>query len=224
MTVARGMCCGSLERAQRVNKQWISLVWVALIMASCSQNFSNEEASSAITERGFKPMAKAKVGKSPDLGRQVLGPLSAVAPQGWEAQTPASSMRIVQYGLPGPEGDATLAVFYFGPGQGGGIEANIERWYGQFTQEDGRPTREKARRWERQVGGIAVTLVDISGTYSGGMGSAEEMKAYRMLGAIAAHPSGAVFIKLTGPMDTVEHWRDSFTLYLDSLRAEGDQI
>ena len=46
-------------------------------------------------------------------------------------------MRVAQYGLPGPAGEATLGIFFFGPGQGGSVEANIERWFGQFKQEDG---------------------------------------------------------------------------------------
>ena len=101
-------------------------------------------------------------------GRQALGPLSAAAPKGWVAQQPSSSMRVAQYGLPGPDGEATLGIFFFGPGQGGSVEANIERWHGQFTQGDGQPAQ--GRRWTRQVGDIEITGLDISGTFSAGMG------------------------------------------------------
>lgn len=168
-----------------------------------------------MAERGFT----ARSTTAQASGRQPLGPLSAVAPTGWVAQPPSSSMRVAQYGLPGPAGEATLGIFFFGPGQGGGVEANIERWRGQFKQEDGQPAQ--GRRWTRQVEDIEITGVDISGTFSGGMGmgDATPQPGSRMLGAIAVHRSGAVFFKLTGPAQTVEQWAASFDEFLGSLRA-----
>ncbi len=159
--------------------------------------------------------------------RQRLKGISVVTPQGWRRTTPTSSMRIAEYLLPGgTEGhaDASLAVFYFGPNQGGTIEANIDRWYGQFSQPDGGSTRDRARRWEKQVGTILVTLVDISGTYSGGMGPMGQSQApktgQRMLGAIAPAPTGLFFFKLIGPTSTIELWSESFVHFIDSIRAE----
>ena len=152
-------------------------------------------------------------------GRQTLGPLSAMAPKGWVAQQPSSSMRVAQYGLPGPAGEATLGIFFFGPGQGGGVEANIGRWQGQFTQGDGQPAQ--GRRWTRQVGDIEITGLDVSGTFSAGMGMGDPTPQadYRMLGAIAVHRSGTVFFKVTGPAQTVEQWAASFDEFLSTLQA-----
>ena len=198
--------------------------WV-LGTIGCSQNFSDQEPAEAMAERGFTARSPTPASTTPASpleqasGRQALGPLSAVAPKGWVAQQPSSSMRVAQYGLPGPAGEATLGIFFFGPGQGGSVEANIERWFGQFTQEDGQPAQ--GRRWTRQVGDIEITGVDVSGTFSAGMGMGDTtpQAGYRMLGAIAVHRLGTVFFKMTGPAQTVEQWVASFDEFIGSLQA-----
>ena len=203
-------------------------VWILagiLGAIGCSQNFSDQEPAAAMAERGFTARSTTPTRTTPayplgqESGRQALGPLSAVAPKDWVAQQPSSSMRVAQYGLPGPAGEATLGIFFFGPGQGGSVEANIERWHGQFTQEDGQPAQ--GRRWTRQVGDIEITGLDISGTFSAGMGmgDSDPQADYRMLGAIAVHRSGTVFFKMTGPAQTVEQWAASFDEFLGSLQA-----
>ncbi len=148
--------------------------------------------------------------------------------EGWQQVPPSSSMRVAQYVLPGEgdqAGDASLAVFYFGANQGGGLDANIERWYGQFSQPDGGSTKERAKRREQEVKGMPVTLVDIRGTYGSGMGggmgqSPKPLEGYRMLGAIVQAPKGSFFFKLTGPEKTVEHWAGSFDQYIDGVLPE----
>ena len=203
-------------------------VWICAWVfgaSGCSQNFSDQEPATAMAERGFTARSTTPTSTTPASplgqasGRQALGPLSAVAPKSWVAQQPSSSMRVAQYGLPGPAGEATLGIFFFGPGQGGSVEANIERWFGQFSQEDGQPAQR--RRWTRQVRDIEITGIDVSGTFSAGMGvgNTEPQTGYRMLGAIAGHRSGAVFFKMTGPDQTVEQWADSFDEYLGTLQA-----
>ena len=59
--------------------------------------------------------------------------LNVVLPVGWTSVPPASSMRLAQVAIEGPGGPAELAVFHFGTGQGGDIEANIQRWLGQIA-------------------------------------------------------------------------------------------
>ena len=50
-------------------------------------------------------------------------------------------------------------------GAGGSIEANIDRWYGQFKQPDGSSTKDKAKVSKSKVAGQTVHMVDISGTF-----------------------------------------------------------
>jgi hypothetical protein len=49
-------------------------------------------------------------------------------PAGWKAETGARPMRVATYIVESAE----CAVYFFGEGQGGGIQANLDRWKGQF--------------------------------------------------------------------------------------------
>jgi len=135
-------------------------------------------------------------------------------------------MRKAQYKLPRAEGDmedGELVVFYFGEGQGGSVEANVQRWIGQFKKADGSPAGDVARRTTKEVRGIKVTIVDVSGTYTGGgpmMSSGDPKPSYRMLAAVAETRGGPWFVKLTGPTRTVTRWEPGFQEFLDSMRYE----
>ncbi|HEX5431180.1 MAG TPA: hypothetical protein VFW83_04390, partial [Bryobacteraceae bacterium] len=70
------------------------------------------------------------------------GGLKWTAPTGWKS-TGTTSMRAATYPIPPVPGDkegAECVVYYFGPGQGGPIDANLARWEGQFTIA-GKPSR-----------------------------------------------------------------------------------
>ena len=57
-------------------------------------------------------------------------------------------MRVAQYKLPkaaGDSEDALLVVYYFGQGQGGSPQANIDRWIEQMKQPDGSRRRRRRR-------------------------------------------------------------------------------
>ena len=131
-------------------------------------------------------------------------------------------MRKAQYRLPGSggAGDATLVVYHFGPGGGGGVEANLERWAGQFEQPDGSDSRAAMKSAARTLNGREVTEVDLAGTYvaetSPGSGEHVREEDWRMLAAILAAPEGAYYAKLVGPSATIKRWEASFTSFLES--------
>ena len=63
------------------------------------------------------------------------------APSGWKAEA-ERPMRLGTYTVaPGAE----CAVYFFGSGQGGSVDANVDRWVGQFVQADGKPSRSAAK-------------------------------------------------------------------------------
>ncbi len=145
------------------------------------------------------------------------------APSTWISEAPSSSMRLAQYRLPRLEGDpedAELAVFYFG-GQGGSVQANVDRWIGQFSNPDGSPVT-NPQVTEKDVDGIPLTVVDVRGTYHQAQGpmmaQTTAKENYRMLAAVAEGPGGPNFFKLTGPQTTVDHFEESFNSFLDTLR------
>ena len=155
------------------------------------------------------------------------GELQFKTPNGWTSQQPSSSMRIGQYELPAAEGDsepATLVVFYFGPGQGGSVEANLDRWMGQIQQPDGGSSKDKAKTQTLTVNGMKVTLLDVSGTYAGGdmgRGSGQPKSNFRMRAGVIESPKGGYFIKLVGPEKTVVKWDDSFIAFIKSAEFKG---
>ncbi len=153
--------------------------------------------------------------------RPIAGGLTWEAPEPLVQRAPANSMRAAEYGVRGHD-DATLAVFYFGPEEGGGgsVESNIDRWLGQLQQPDGRPTASIAERGEREINGMRVTTVDARGTFVGrlGMGGGGSRPGWRVLGAIAAGPQGLVFFKLLGPEAAVDAADAAFEQLLESLQ------
>jgi len=150
--------------------------------------------------------------------------LTFSAPDGWRAQPTSSSMRVAQFALPrepGDAADAELVVYYFG-GSGGSVEANIERWVGQMQQPAGRPSRSAATRETRTVNGLAVSLVEVGGTYvaemSPGNPARHNSPNYRLRAAVVQTPGGPYFIKLTGPARTVDAQSRAFDGFIASLQ------
>ena len=166
--------------------------------------------------------ASTVAGEAGSAVEKSFGPIKAKVPAEWIEQTPSSSMRKAQYALPKVAGDGEdgeLAVFYFGLGQGGSVEANIERWIGQISQPDGSSSKDKAKTNKKEIGGMPVTLVDVSGTYSAGMMSnAPPRQGYRMLAAVAETAEGPWFFKLTGPEKTIAKWSSSFDQFIGSFK------
>ena len=121
-------------------------------------------------------------------------------PSRW-ADQPPRSMRVATYTVPAPPGTEAgeCAVFAFGPGQGGTVDANVQRWSAQF---EGGPAPQRSTR---QVGGLTVHFAQLSGTYLGGPGMQSQGKkpGYKLLGAIVEGPGGIIVFKLTGPAPTV---------------------
>jgi hypothetical protein len=146
--------------------------------------------------------------------------LTWTLPAGWTIEAPRS-MRVATYSIPAARGDAEgaeCAVYYFGAGQGGGVDANLQRWIGQFQPAT------QSKRWTKKVSGIQLSLADVSGTYTAHGGSMTQPQGnkpgWRLLGAIAESPQGAVFFKLAGPAKTVAAASKSFDALVGSLRKE----
>ena len=172
------------------------IVLLAVLALAVSSLVSAEE-----TEKKEKKEAKKAVAKPVKLRDITL-----TVPPTWQQEKPRSRLRAGQFKLPAVKGDkdaAELAIFYFG-GTGGGADANIRRWIGQF-QSEGR--KMKVLRGESSQG--PYLLLDLTGTYNQPVGPpiqrrTKPMKGARMLAVIlAVKGKGNYFLKLTGPMKTV---------------------
>jgi hypothetical protein len=167
--------------------------------------------------RGMGPVVSAVV-------LFLAGSLTYSTPDGWRVQPPASSMRVAEFSLPRADGDAEdaqLVVYYFG-GQGGSVEANLERWIGQIEQPDGKPSASVAKKETRRVNGLALTLVDVSGTYvaetAPGATTRQNKPGFRLRAGVVETANGPYFIKLTGPSRTIGKWDRAFEQFVASLK------
>lgn len=134
-------------------------------------------------------------------------------------------MRAATYKIPPATGDqegAECVVYYFGVGQGGSVQANIERWTSQFAGADGKPATANVAK--KTVHGLPVTTINVIGAYSGmggPMATAKSVKAgYRLLGAIIEDPGGNVFLKFTGPAKTIAANERNFQQLLESFQKQ----
>jgi hypothetical protein len=140
-------------------------------------------------------------------------PVDWQVPPRWQAVANASTMRIATYRIPrapGDPDDAELSITQ----AGGSVEANAERWIGQFDSAG----QKTAKRSPRKVGPLDVTLVEVEGNYSGGMGKDSSPRSgWALLGAIVSLPQMPLFLKLTGPAKTVRAARAEFDALIGSL-------
>ena len=188
----------------------------------------------APTAKDPMPAGAAQTGAAP------IGPLSSrgeTVPQGgapaaesagldfdvpanWQKEAPETGMRLAQAIIPGPGGPGQLAVFFFGPGGGGSVEANIQRWIDQMEPAKGANPKPETFQTGK---GFKVTWIDVTGTLkpsSMGMGPAKEQPGSRLLGAVVEGPGGPWFFKATGPDATLANQRDAFLTMLKSVRSK----
>jgi gluconolactonase len=138
--------------------------------------------------------------------------ITLTVPADWKQQEPSNRLRLAQFVMPQAEGDAEpteMVVSHFGGG-GGGVQANIDRWIGQFAS-DGRQV--KVTQGQSKQG--AYYLADIRGTYNMSIGppirqQTKVIPNARMLGVILEVPEkGSYFLKLAGPEKTVSAQEDA---------------
>jgi len=134
------------------------------------------------------------------------------APEKWEWVETASTMRKAQLKVTDADKkqNAEVIFFHFGPGNGGGTQANVDRWLGQFKEPK---DKIGSKVEDATVKGRKVTYVQAQGTYLSGMpgGPKTEQPDSMLLGAIIESDEGNVFIRMTGPIALVKSSRGDFT-------------
>jgi hypothetical protein len=146
----------------------------------------------------------------------MTGGVKWTIPSTWKLQA-SRPMRVATYDVPAASGSepGECGVFYFGTGQGGGVDENINRWVQQF--EGASPAKKSARK----VNGLEVHSVEVAGTYlapSGPMMQSSGKKPnWRLLGAIVEAPHGLVFFKCVGPAATIGKAQPDFDRLVSSL-------
>ncbi len=185
--------------------------WSLLLMvASCACRTTPEPAGTA--PRANEAPAAAK----PSASAAAPSPADVTwtKPSAWSAEANATGMRKATYKVPRASGDAddaTVSVVQ----AGGSVDANVERWYGQF---EGLHDQKRTRL---RIGALDVTVVEAHGTYTGGGMMVGESPApkpgWSLLGAIVETAPQPYFFKLLGPDKTVAAAKSDFQALLDSV-------
>ncbi len=142
--------------------------------------------------------------------------LSGPKPVSWIWVQPSVQFRTLQYTVPGGADStsaADLIVSVFKAGDGGPIDANIERWRAQFRVGEGMA---EAKTSKGNVLSMPLTRVELEGDYMA-MGSPAPKTGYMQLAAIVEANGRNVFYRLTGPKATVEANRAAFDALIAGL-------
>ena len=190
----------------------ISTGTTAVIAAACAEDEKPKSADAAEKSDSADRKAEKKAEVAVDVK---IGELELKLPKSWKQSDATLPMRLATFEVPAGEGDKDNGEFVISsfPGGGGGFDANISRWVGQFSAE-GR----KAVVRQGKAGESEYFVADISGTYMKPDGppilrKTKETPGQRMVGVILnTKDSGVYFLKLTGPDATV-------AAQLDAVRA-----
>jgi hypothetical protein len=210
-----------------MNRSNVFLIVFVLTLTACSKGTVSGTNGTETAQNTSSPAQAASGKVSFTAGAQEIahGNITYVPPEGWVVEKTSSNMRIAQYKLAKQDGDSedgSLVLYYFGQGQGGGTQANIDRWISQIHQADGSDSKDKAKSESLTVNGLKVTMVDVSGTYSAemspGSGDFTSKPNYRLRAAVIETPKGSYFAKLTGPEKTITYWDQAFRDYINSFQ------
>ena len=150
-------------------------------------------------------------------GRVTLLDYKATVPAVWTSRTPSSSMRLAEF-VAGATG-AEVIVYFFGPGQGGPVDANLARWKGQFSNPAGGLVSEVVTH---EKTAFPLTVAEYRGTYARGVGMGSAPEAARpnhmLVAVVAETPKGAIFFQLFGPAAAVEEQRAAYLKFVRGLK------
>ena len=161
-----------------------------------------------------------------DTKKVVAKDITLNVPANWKQSPASNNLRTAQFALPAVDGDkddAELVVYFFG-GAGGGVNANLERWSGQFQ-----PGGKKQKIYKGQSKQGEYYLLDITGVYNKPIGppinrQTNPTPGYQMLAVVLmVKDKGNYFLKLTGPQKTVSAASKAIRVAIDAdLKKETE--
>jgi hypothetical protein len=142
-----------------------------------------------------------------------LDAIRLTAPADWIRKATDSSFVAAEFSLPrviGDSADGRLTIST----AGGTVEANIDRWKGQFKPQPQSITQEDV-----DIAGLKATVVDMSGDFNdqrGPFAPGELRPGYRMIAAVIPVGGQLHFIKATGPLKTITSHAASIQQFIRS--------
>ncbi|MCB1069436.1 MAG: hypothetical protein KDL31_03710 [Kiritimatiellae bacterium] len=194
-TLLAGVGCGSGERTYRQYEEMTMRRPPQAPMAS------------SMPPAGSSPMASA-MGALPEGMNQPAADLHWTTPDGWE-ELPGDGVRLVTFRMAGAE--CSVTTF---PGDVGGVEANLRRWWGQLSstafsapaldQVMGQATPLAAR------GGITGQLYDFDAALPADAPNST-------VAAILDLGGSTAFVKLTGKRDVLQAQKPALLALAQSM-------
>jgi len=138
-------------------------------------------------------------------------------PEGW-TEMPTTPLRTLNFQVGGdPDAECYLTIL---DGDGGGLLANLNRWYGQMAQ-DGITEEELAALEEYPLLGAPAKFVLIEGAFVG-MGGGPAQEDFQIAGLANVQDGKAYFLKFTGPAALVTAELDAFKALAESIYAHSE--
>jgi hypothetical protein len=149
--------------------------------------------------------------------------MKSTTPASWVKVKPGSKMRFAEFRLPKVKDDKIDAEVGLFKNAGGSLRDNIKRWKAAFRAPEGKDIDDVTKVTEMKIGGKKATMVDVRGTFQpppftpkfGG----KKWPNFRRI-AVQLDGDDLYHIILTGPADTVEHYKKGFDEWLKGFKKD----
>ena len=147
------------------------------------------------------------------------GKFHFVAPGTWTKVKPKFAFYHAEFKIPKVEGDTNDGRITFSQ-VGGSIDANLDRWVGQFKDVDN--GSDAVKKMSKEIADTKVQIIHIEGNFMEGAGGPfspkTERSDYVLMGAALETESGSnVYIKAYGPRKTMEKNHDHLKKLLEGM-------
>jgi hypothetical protein len=210
------------------NVIWCSVVLNLLVLgcrqqAATSTAVDGSQAKGAATtgvDRAAPPEGgsiggAAESGSNPVAEVVELDAINFTPSAGWARKPAGSTFVVAEFSLPRAEGDDADGRLTISTA-GGSVEANIDRWKGQFQ-----PQPKSMSQEDIDIAGLKATIVDLSGDFNdqrGPFAPGELRPGYRMIAAVIPVGGQLHFIKATGPQKTIASHAAAIQQFIRSAR------
>lgn len=147
--------------------------------------------------------------------------LAFTAPAAWQ-ERPTRPMLAKVYAAPKADGDAEDAeVTLSFLSANIPLDANIQRWCGQFDLEGGKPCAQAATQAPLAGATFPTTVVEMAGAFKAGSmaGPAGAPKpGFKLVVVSISTPTKTWFVKLTGPAKTVAQWKEPLLAAVKAIK------
>jgi hypothetical protein len=150
-----------------------------------------------------------------------LDAITLTAPATWARTKPASSYYLAEFALPQVDKDTKGGRVMVSVGSGS-VESNLGVFKGEIETAG-----ESAKQEQKQIAGLQVTFVDVSGAYAGQHGQsvlAASLPGYRMIVAVIPIGDQLHFIKAIGPQQTIAANVGAINTFVRSVQRRNADV